>query len=103
MTNPWYALNLGDGVTALEPLSDLESRFRAAFEQTGRPKDMAVFTRHESEGRLHCEFMVYFSPAARAVGLALDAKPCGRPSPRGLSLLAGSAESWPLLFPGPSE
>ena len=103
MTNPWYAMSLGDGVTALEPLSDLESRFRAAFEQAGRPKDMAVFTRHESEGRLHCELMVYFSPAARAVAQALGAQPCGGPLPQGLSLLAGPVESWPLLFPGFSE
>lgn len=103
MTNRWYAMSLGDGVTALEPLRDVENRFRAASEQAGRPRDMAVFTRHESEGRLHCELMVYFSPAARAVAQALGAQPCARPSPQGLSLLAGPAESWSLLFPGPSE
>ena len=62
-------------------------------------KDMAVFIRHESEGRLHCEIMVYFSPASVAIAKGFDADPCEKPSPAGLSLLLGAEDSWQALFP----
>ena len=72
---------------------------RAEYERAGRPPDMAVFVRQESEGRLHCEVRAYFSPAAARVARALDAAPCNRPVPAGLDLLAGTPESWRALFP----
>jgi hypothetical protein len=60
---------------------------------------MAVFTRHESEGRLHCEVMAYFSPSASEAAEAFDGQPCAKPARAGLGLLAGDEESWSLLFP----
>ena len=84
---------------ASEPLADLEELFLSAYSKAGKPREMAAFMRHESEGRLHCEVVVYFSPAASVVARELDAKPCARPSSDGLSLLAGSEESWSALFP----
>ena len=59
---------------------------------------MAIFIRHESEGRLHCKVNAYFSPAAGAVAEAVGARPCSKPAPDGLGLLAGAKESWALLF-----
>ena len=50
---------------------------------------MAVFTRPDVEGRLHCEVMAYFSPAASDVAKAFDAEPCEKPARMGLGLLAG--------------
>ena len=94
----WYAKNFGDGLLAWEPLNRLEERFGVEYAQAGSPSDMAVFVRHQSEGRLHCEVMTYFSPAAMALAREFGAAPCAKPSPANLSLLAGSDEAWSALF-----
>ena len=97
--SPWFSKSLGDPLLAGEPLSRLEAVFRAARADPGAPREMALFVRHESEGQLHCELRVYFSPGAAAVARAVEADACERPSPDGLSLLAGGPESWRALFP----
>jgi len=94
----WFFKNLGDGMLASEPLLHLEEFLLAVYENAGNPKEMAAFIRHES-GALHCEVKVYFSPASVVVAREVDAEPCGRPVPNGLSLLAGSEDSWLALFP----
>jgi hypothetical protein len=93
----WYAKNLGDALLAYEPQGRIEALFAAAYEQAGCPTDMALFIRHESEGRLHCEVKLYFSPAAAPLAKALNAVPCGRPSADSLGLLAGAEQCWRLL------
>ena len=95
----WYSLTLGDGMTSGALSSEIEEVFAPMFMAAGRPPAMAVFTRPESEGRLHCEVIAYFSPAARDVADALDAEPCERPTRAGLSLLVGEEASWSVLFP----
>jgi hypothetical protein len=97
----WSCKNLGDGLMAWEPLREIEERFQSAFNEAGRPKDMALFMRHLSDGRLHCEVTVYFSPASVGLALELEAKPCDKPLPEGLSLLAGDEDAWCLLLPVP--
>jgi len=96
----WFSKNIGDALLAWEPLGHIEELFVSTYGQANSPKEVAVFIRHESEGRLHCEVKVYFSPASAIVARAVDADPCGRPSPNGLSLLVGSEGSWSTLFPG---
>ena len=96
--NGWYSINLGDAVLAQVKLGELEAWFSEVFAQSNRPRDMAVFMRHESEGRLHCEVMIYFSPASASLAREFGAEPCERPSPNGLGLLAGSEEAWAVLF-----
>ena len=61
--NTWYALALGDGMWAPALTAQIEETFLPLFGEAGQPVDMAVFTRSESEGRLHCEVIAYFSPA----------------------------------------
>ena len=95
----WFAKSLGDPLTAGEPLSRIEALFRSEYAKTGGPRNMALFTRLESEGRLHCEVRAYFSPASAAVARAVDADPCDRPAADGLSLLAGAPAAWRALFP----
>ncbi len=95
----WFSKNLGDGMLASEPLQQLEKLLQVRFANAGNPGEMAAFVRHESEGRLHCEVKVYFSPASVVVAREIDAEQCGRPIPDGLSLLAGSEASWARLFP----
>jgi hypothetical protein len=95
--NNWYSLSLGDGMTAAT--GEIENAFSPLYAAAGKPPEMAVFTRPESEGRLHCEVIAYFSPAAAAVATAFDAEPCPKPVRTGLGLLAGDERSWSVLFP----
>jgi hypothetical protein len=94
----WYSKPLGDGVMASMPSAEIEEIFLPLFESAGKPVDMAVFTRHESEGHLHCEVIAYFSPAAAEVAKAFDAETCEKPSRAELGLLAGDKEAWSVLF-----
>lgn len=95
----WFSQPLGDGVMAFEPKEALRAQFEPLFDAAGKPADMAVFTRHELEGRLQCEAIAYFSPAAAALARAVGARPCDRPTTYDLDLLAGDAGCWAVLFP----
>lgn len=96
----WFTRSLGDAMLAGESLDHIKTLFLSEYEPAKNSKEMAVFIRHESEGHLHCEVKVYFSPASVLVAEAVDAIPCKKPSPDGLGLLAGSEESWSVFFPG---
>lgn len=95
----WYLISLGDGITATTPSAEIEELFLQIFSAAGKPADMAVFTRLESEGRLHCEVIAYFSPTSQQVAKAFDAQPCEKPARAGLGLLAGDPRCWSVLFP----
>ena len=95
----WYSLSLGDGIIASIPSDEIEQAFRQIFASAEERPDRAVFTRPESEGRLHCEVMAYFSPATSDLAKAFDAQPCRKPVRTGLDLLAGTERSWAVLFP----
>ena len=96
----WFSKQLGDGIVAQMPSTEIEEAFQPLFAAAGNPADMAVFTRYDSEGHLQCEVMAYFSPAAAEVARLFDAEPCARPPRDGLGLLAGDQRCWPVLFPG---
>ncbi|MFZ2388322.1 MAG: hypothetical protein WAW69_11030 [Polaromonas sp.] len=98
MSASWFSKPLGDGVWAYSLTDQIKDSFRPLFVLAGRPVDMAVFTRHESEGRLHCEVVAYFSPAAATVAHVLHARPCEKPSRSELDLLAGEPDCWAALF-----
>jgi len=95
----WYSVSLGDGMTSGLPAAQIEEEFARLSGAAGSPA-MAVFTRPESEGRLHCEVIAYFSPPAYALAEAFDAEPCAQPERAGLGLLAGDPACWTVLFPG---
>ena len=95
----WFTKNLGDAMLAGEALAQLEALFLSTCGKSGDSGQMAVFVRHESEGRLHCEVKAYFPPGAIALAEAVDADPCARPSRDGLSLLVGPEDAWPAFFP----
>lgn len=97
--NNWYSKNLGDTMFADESLEKIKEIFHAEFSRNNNFNEMALFFRHEGEGRLHCEVKVFFSPAAFTIAKELNAIPCTKPSLTGLDLLAGSAASWLILFP----
>ena len=98
--NTWYTKGLGDGITASMPSEDIRDAFLQSFQAAGKPLEMAIFTRLESEGRLHCEVIAYFSPSAQELANRFDAQPCAEPMRDGLDLLAGDPRCWSLLFPG---
>jgi hypothetical protein len=79
--------------------AEIEEAFLPLFAAAGKPPTMAVFTRPESEGRLHCEVIAYFSPAAELLASAFEAEACARPLKAGLGLLAGDPGCWAVLFP----
>ena len=95
----WYSVNLGDGIMSAIPSAEIEEFFQPLYASSGQPIEMAVFTRSESEGLLHCEVIAYFSPAASEVAQAFDAEPCPAPTKSGLGLLAGDPACWSILFP----
>jgi len=95
----WFYKNLGDAMMAAQPSDQIRDVFLPLFSAAGKPNNMAVFTRNDSEGRLHCEVFVYFSPAAAEVAKIFDALPCEIPLRNGLDLLAGDKNCWPVLFP----
>ncbi|BBB30835.1 hypothetical protein [Neptunomonas japonica] len=86
----WRVKNLGDAMLATEALEHIQVLFLAAYKKAGSPDDMAIYVRHEAEGRLHCDVKVYFTPATREVAEVIRARYCPIPSPEGLGLLAGS-------------
>lgn len=86
----WRVKNLGDAMLADEALEHIKALFLATYEKAGSPDDMAIYVRHEAEGRLHCEVKLYFTPATHEVAEVVSAKYCPSPSPEGLGLLAGS-------------
>jgi hypothetical protein len=94
----WFCKALGDGLTAYEPFAQIEQAFVPVHAAAGKPADMAVFTRYESEGRLQCEVTAFFSPAAADVARQVGATPCARPPRDHLTLLVGDSKSWDALF-----
>ena len=95
----WYSKELGDAITASMPSAEIEQAFERVFVTAGKPLNMAVFTRQESEGHLHCEVTAYFSPAAKDIAQAFHAQPCAKPALSNLALLAGDTLAWSILFP----
>ena len=95
----WFTINLGDAMLAYEQQDRIKQLLLSAYADAGSPDDMAAFTRHESEGCLHCEVKIYLSPLSVTVARELNAQPCKKPSPADLSMLAGAQGSWSVLFP----
>ena len=95
----WFTRNLGDAMLAGEAQEHIKTLFTLEETRSNNSREMAIFVRHESEGRLHCEVRVYFSPATVDVANAVDAVACKKPVPMNMGLLAGSEDAWSILFP----
>ncbi|MEJ2531915.1 MAG: hypothetical protein P8Y92_08975 [Halioglobus sp.] len=97
----WFKKSLGDAMLAGTELDRIQALLFAAYSTAGNPEELAAFLRHESDGRLHCEVMIYFSPGFASVATAVEAETCERPAPDGLSVLVGSEHSQLTLLNGP--
>ncbi len=93
----WLKLNLGDPLLAGDQQDRLAAALGSAYSAAGKPAEMAAFVRHES-GSVHCEVVVYFTPAAASVGRRVGAQPTAAPAVSGLTLLAGSEKAFDRLL-----
>lgn len=94
----WSSRGLGDAQTAFLDCRDIAETAEEFFIAAGRLPAMAVFARHDTEGHLHCEVTVYFSPAAHDLAKRFQAKSCEQPVSAGLDLLAGDPACWDVLW-----
>lgn len=101
--NTWFSSNLGDPMLAEESLEQIKQLFSLEYKKAENTQEMAIYFRHESTGSVHCELIVYFSPATKRVAKVMNAIPCQTPSPDGLGLLVGQQQSRSLLFPGKAQ
>lgn len=84
----WFYKNLGDATLVVPALDRVCALFDHLYADTNS-SSVALYTRHESEGRLHCQLVLYCSPAASELAAALQAVACRAPSLQGLHLLKG--------------
>ena len=93
----WHCKDLGDALMAHLELDEIGTAARAAQAEQLEAGDLAVFTHHSSEGRMHCAVTAYFSPAASALARKFGAVACSRPQRNELALLCGDADAWRLF------
>lgn len=92
-SSSWCVLNLGDPILADEALGQVLDAARVAC-LSGEPGEaLAVFQRHESEGRLHCELKLYFSPGLNALARSFGARACPIPNSSDLARVVGSDQA----------
>lgn len=81
----WFVKNLGDAMLAGAGLHEIEQLVQEHYSHLATATLPSIFTRHEAEGRLHCELKVYFSPEAADLARQVKALPCAVPSKDGLT------------------
>lgn len=97
MAGGWHCLNFGDALLAEAQHAALIADFQRRYSASATPR--ALMARHESEGRLHCELWVYFSPGCEVLAEAWQASPCRAPSGKGLSYSVTVGKAWRSAFP----
>jgi hypothetical protein len=93
----WHYKDLGDALMAHLELDEIATAVRVAQAEEPEAGNLAVFTRHSSEGRLQCAVTAYFSPAASSLAQKFGAVACSRPQRNELALLCGDSRAWRLL------
>lgn len=87
----WHSRALGESGSAR-----VQQMFRPMFMASGRPSEMAVFSRYDP--RTH-RVIAYFAPGATRLAAFFDAQPCAKPAGEGIGLLVGDARCWEIYFP----
>lgn len=87
----WFRKNLGDATLASAELDRISALFTQYYAHTAAPP--ALFTRHESAGRLHCQLILYCSPTSHALAADIQARPCRTPQLQDLSLVCGTLDT----------
>jgi hypothetical protein len=93
MSTNWYSLDLVGGLEA-----EIDAAWRAAWlvahDGTKPERGHAVF--RASSGR---QLTLYLSPLEGELAETFGAKPCEKPDPAGLRLVAGHVRAWEFYFP----
>lgn len=87
----WYELNCGDPTLCDPIVQEVLKVYDEISHRGALSPGAAVFSRHESRGDLHCELILYFTPAAGYVASGVGAICSAQPASQGLSLIAGSS------------
>jgi hypothetical protein len=89
----WYSLGLAGGIKNIS-----EGAWRLAWEvskaEAGLDHSNAIFKKAGPDSRL----ILYFTPTSQMLAESFGARPCAKPSPAGLSLVAGSERAWQIHF-----
>ena len=98
----WYSKELGDGVEAFAPTSEIQSAFLSlTLAQAGTvqySRDAAIFHRYDLESNV---VTIFFTPSAHLLARTFGATPCERPVPtEDFRLVAGDDRTWEVHFPG---
>lgn len=86
----WYSRNLGDAMLAGEALDQIKELFLSESKNGRYAPGTAVFMRHDSEGRLHCEVKVFFPPELAELAERVGTIPCEQPFHDSLGVLISS-------------
>jgi hypothetical protein len=92
----WYSKDLGDGIEAFLPTTQIQEIFVNFFSAAGLPKEMAIFFRYDLERNI---VTAYLTPACHTVAMAIGAERCEKPDRQSLSLLVGDARAWQVFYP----
>ncbi|MEH6565155.1 MAG: hypothetical protein V7756_07540 [Halopseudomonas sp.] len=90
MTSGWSCFDLGDGMLA-------EPRLAELLEQLPKADTAHALFLRRRFCALHCQVLLYCSPALARWARSRGAVECARPSRCGLELLRGSEQEWALL------
>ena len=98
----WRSKELGDGVEAFAPTSEIQDAFCSLALAQARggqySYDAAVFSAYNSKTNV---VTVYFSPTAELLAKMFGAMPCEKPVPKGdFGLSVGDERAWDTHFPG---
>ncbi|MBD1577127.1 MULTISPECIES: hypothetical protein [Vibrio] len=82
----WYQKNLGEALMAIPEFEALKTQVaKLKAEHSGAVVDL--YYRHQSNGQLHCDLMVYLYSDNKRIMNEIQAKVCAKPSQSGLSRL----------------
>ncbi len=99
MGQNWHELNIGDKVSALGKIIEMQDAFAKAFAAAGQPSEMAMF---QVKNGSHEDAIVLFTPAASAFAASRGAT--ASPAPRyrsDVTLLWGDQQkAWALIPAG---
>ena len=76
----WHQLNLGDAMLADSALLAVMAALRESTGPSPLGTAPLAYTSHESEGRLHCELLVYFPPTSTELARRCGGTACPAPS-----------------------
>lgn len=89
----WHELNVGDKVSGLKKILDLQHTFALAYAAAGQPVDMAMF---QSKNGSDEDAIMLFTPRAAAFASTVGAHPCRAPRRADVTLSFGDQRAWDI-------